>query len=200
MRIVEDTPSRLVMRDRTLWVSWLCFAVVAIAAVRFALAPGQLRPLIPGALFLAFGLAFLRATDVTFDKGRRTCAVRRRDIARVTRTELAFGDIIDVRVEPSPGGDDSGAINCRLSLVTAAAAVPLTASYAPSLERYEAMRETLVDLLFAERPRPAGADPVEVLTRSGRSLDAVMLLRHRDGLDLTMARDRVAKLRETRGL
>jgi hypothetical protein len=77
MRISENTPSRLRLRDRTLWISGICFAAAAILIARFAFDPDQSEQLIPAALSLIFGLAFLHATDVTFDKVERICAIRR---------------------------------------------------------------------------------------------------------------------------
>jgi hypothetical protein len=138
----------------------------------------------------------LRATDVTFDKIDRICAIRRFDVLRVTRTRLAFADITDIRVEIAPMPDDGATISCRLSLVTASAVVPLTASYAPDQPRYNAMRDTVLEAVFEDRPRPAALDPVRMLVKEGRIIDAVTILRVRDGLDLTTASARVDELRK----
>jgi hypothetical protein len=70
MRISENTPSHLKLRDRTLWISAVCFAAAAILLLRFAFDRDQSEQLIPAGLSLMFGLAFLHATDVTFDKTR----------------------------------------------------------------------------------------------------------------------------------
>jgi hypothetical protein len=196
MKIVENTPARLVLRDRTLWLSWFMFAIAAVSAVWFAVKQLDPRQFIVSVLWLGFGVAFLRATDVTFDRSRRACTLRRRDMWRVTARELPFADITDVRVETMRGGDDSGGISCRLSLVTAGDTVPLSATYQSSLERFEAMRETLVDALFADRARPAAEDPVEMLVKAGRGIDAANLLRRREGLGLSEAHSRVAALRQ----
>ena|ERR1700694_4119935 len=102
MRITENTPSHLRLRDRTLWMSVVCFAAVAVLGGYAACDQAQLEQFIPAALFLMFGLAFLRATDVTFDKAERTCVIRRLDVLRVMRMHLSFADITDVRVEVAP--------------------------------------------------------------------------------------------------
>jgi hypothetical protein len=133
---------------------------------------------------------------VTFDKIDRICAIRRFDVLRVTRTRLAFADITDIRVEIAPMPDDGATISCRLSLVTASAVVPLTASYAPDQPRYNAMRDTVLEAVFEDRPRPAALDPVRMLVKEGRIIDAVTILRVRDGLDLTTASARVDELRK----
>jgi len=94
MRISENTSLCLKLRDRTLWISLVCLAAAAVFPVHLAFDSDQPTELIPAALFLMFGLAFLRATDVTFDKIERTCAIRRFEVLRVKRTRLAFADIM----------------------------------------------------------------------------------------------------------
>jgi hypothetical protein len=196
MRITENTSSRLTLRDRTLWISAVCFAGASAILARVAFNYDQPDGLIPAAVCVLFGLPFLRATDVTFDKIDRICAIRRFDVLQMKRTRLAFADITDVRVEIAPMPDDGASISCRLSVVTASAVVPLTASYAPDQPRYNAMRDTVLEAVFEDRPRPAALDPVRMLVKEGRIIDAVTILRVRDGLDLTSASARVDELRK----
>jgi hypothetical protein len=196
MRVTENTSSRLTLRDRTLWISAICFAAAAVIIARVAFDYDQSEQLIPAALCVLFGLPFLRTTDVTFDKIDRICAIRRFDVLRMTRTHLAFADITDIRVEIAPMPDDAASISCRLSLVTASAVVPLTASYEPDQERYNAMRDTVLEAVFNDGARPAALDPVRMLVREGRIIDAVAILRMRDRLDLTTASARVDELRK----
>jgi hypothetical protein len=115
---------------------------------------------------------------------------------RFTRQRLDFREIKDIRVETCPM-DDSQAVSCRLSLVTATATYPVTVSYEPSLERYNQMRETIVSAMFAAGHRPEPTDPVLDLVRQGRTIDAVALLRNRERLDLTAAVERVDELRNS---
>jgi hypothetical protein len=194
MRVIENTPVSLKLRDRTLWIAIVCFFAAGSEIGSLAYG-GEWSEFVPAAVSVAFGLAFLRATDVTFDKIRRICTVRRFDIIRMMRTQLAFGDIMDIRVEVFPGCGDSGTISCRLSLVTPSGVVPLTLGYEPDLSRYNAMRDTLLDALFEDKPRPAPADLVHDLVKAGRIIDAVQVLRLRDGLSLTAARARIKRSR-----
>jgi hypothetical protein len=196
MRISENTPSHLRLRDRTLWISVVCFAAAVILFARAAFDQEPLEQLVPAALSVVFGLAFLRATDVTFDKVARVCAVRRLDVLRIKRMRLAFADITDVRVEVGPSPGDSSDISCRLSLVTASAVVPLTVSYEPDQARHDAMRDAVLEVVFENGKRPAAVDPVRMLVKQGRIIDAVAMLRIRDGLDLTTASARVKELRK----
>jgi hypothetical protein len=197
MRITENTPSHLRLRDRTLWISVVCFAAAGVLGVYAACDRGQWEQSIPAALFAMFGLAFLRATDVTFDKLERTCVISRLDVLRVTRMRLAFEEIVEVRVEIAPLQDDSTELSCRLSLVTASAIVPLTVSYGPDEPRCDAMRETVLETVFGNGKRPAALDPIRILVKDGRIIDAVAMLRRRDGLDLTTASSRINELRKT---
>ena len=198
MRITEDTPSRLVLRDRTLWISLACFAGTAVLLVR--LAGGWDKSLLIGAaLFLAFGLPFLRTTDLVFDKMERVCSLRRLDMLKVTRLVLPFREIQDIRVEVEPQAGGSHVILCRFSLVTASAATPLTIAYEPDLERYNNMRESILDTVFAGANRPGAVDPVQDLVKQGRIVSAVALLRQRDGLDLVTARARIDDMQKTLG-
>jgi hypothetical protein len=195
MRITENTSARLTLRDRTLWISVVCFSAAGFEVASFAAHGGLLSELVTATVAVAFGLAFLRATDVTFDKARRTCAVRRFDIIRAMRQQLAFHDIKDIRIDVCPGTDSDG-ISCRLSLVTASDVVPLTAGYEPELSRHNAMRDTLLEVLFGDGPRPAPVDPVLDLVEQGNIIDAIEVLRRRDGLSLTAARTRIDEIRD----
>jgi hypothetical protein len=195
MRISENTASHLRLRDRTLWISAVCFAASMIFVVRAAVVRDQPSVLIPAALFLVFALAFLRATDVTFDKIGRICAIRRLDVLRLMRKRLPFEEILDARVEIAPFPESASVLSCRLSLVTASAVVPLTTGYEPNYERHNAMRNAVLDAVFKDASRPAAVDPVRMLAKEGRINDAVAVLRMREGLDLTTASARVNALR-----
>ena len=194
MRIVEDTPSRLALRDRTLLISLVCFGGAVALLVRFFI--DRDNGLLVGAgLSLAFGLPFLRATDLVLDKDQRLCSLRRLDVLRVRRQTLAFEDISDIRVEVEPMGGDSQVISCRFGLVTSSSVIPLTVAYEPDLERYDRMRDTVLDTLFHAGARPAAVDPVLALVKQGQLVSAVALLRKRDGLDLLAAKTRVDEMR-----
>jgi len=196
MRIVEKSDTRLRLADRTLWVSVACVAAAAFLVGRFGIYGGDLRALAPAALLCVFALAFLRSTDVVFDRFTHLCTVRRFDVVRLKRRAFAFGDIRDVAVEIEPMQENLNALPCRLSLVTGGETIPLTASYEPDLKRFEVMREQILDWLFNQGGKPAAAaDPVAALVKAGRTIDAIALLRQREGLDLVTAKDRVDKMR-----
>jgi hypothetical protein len=59
------------------------------------------------------------------------------------------------------------------------------------------MRDTVLEAVFRDRKKPAALDPVRLLVNQGRIIDAVAVLRIRDGLDLTTSSARVDELRNT---
>jgi hypothetical protein len=193
VRIAENTPSRLILRDRTLWISVVCFTAAAALVGRVAFDLDGAVQLVPAAVSVLFGLAFLRATDVTFDKTESRCLVRRLDVLRLTHWRLAFDDIVDVRLEIDRSHDPDG-LGYRLSLSTASAVIPLSATYEPGFERYSAMREAVLDAVFKAVQRPTTEDPINDLVKAGRVIDAVAIIRMREGLNLTEARARVAEI------
>jgi hypothetical protein len=195
MRIKANTPSEPVLRDRTLWISVACFAAVLFMVYR-VLVHHDSQNLYLSALFLAvFGFVFLGAADVLFDRKAETCALRLISSFRIIRARLRFRDILDVKVEIAPANGRSNTTMCRLTLVTASGPIPLTRSYEPSLERYNAMRDAVVLALAADLPLSAEIDPVQELVNRGRTIDAITLLENRDKLSLTEAHNRVAQLK-----
>jgi len=92
--------------------------------------------------------------------------------------------------------DNPAIPSCRLSLATKSTTVPLTAAYEPGQERYDAMRAAVLDAVFTKKTRPAAVDPIHLLVKDGRILDAVSMLRVREGIDLKTATARVKELRK----
>jgi hypothetical protein len=197
MRITEDTPSRLVLRDRTWWIALFMLGVAMVLLSRGAMVRDW-HFLISATLFLVFGLLSLRGSEIVFDKMQRLCSLRRLDMVRVTRLTLPFREIRDIQVEVEPQADSHTAL-CRFSLVTASAAIPLTIAYEPDPERYNKMRETVLDVVFAGARRLDAVDPIRDLVKRGRIVAAVGLLRQRDGLDLVTARARIDDMQKTLG-
>jgi hypothetical protein len=64
------------------------------------------------------------------------------------------------------------------------------------VERYGAIRDDVLDMLFANGDRPLPVDPVRALAKMGRLNDAVRILRLRDGLGLAAARARIEEIRD----
>lgn len=182
------------LRDRTLWISAICFAAALFLVFRVVAYHDPMPLAISALLLTAFGLVFLGATDVVFDKQAQICRLRRLSALGIVRAAYRFPEITDVKVEIAPMYERSRATMCRLALVTAAGATPLTRSYEPSLERYNAMRDAVVQALGTDLPLSAQLDPVRELVKQGRTIDAITLLQKQEKLGLTEAHDRVAAL------
>ena len=58
------------------------------------------------------------------------------------------------------------------------------------------MRDDVLDTLFAKGDRPLPVDPVRALAKMGRLIDAVRILRLRDGLGLAASRTRIEEIRD----
>jgi hypothetical protein len=183
------------MRGGSLWIAAICFAAALIALGHVVLAHAPSKELIAATFSVAFSVIFLRASDVVCDRLGQTCRVSRFGLSGLRRWQLAFRDISNVIVETLRDPDGGDAMMCRLTLMTSAGAIPLTASYQPGLGRHEALREALVNVIFAGRSRPPAPDPLDALIHAGRRIDAIAYLRSRDGLSLTEAHDRVEAMR-----
>ena len=190
---------RLTLRDRTLWIAAVCFVPAVIMTCLAVLHHEGVRFYITPLIMMAFGLAFLHTTDVVFDKTRRVASLRRLTVIKLTRLSIAFEDVVDVAVQMDPQPDNWNSISCRLAFLTRDATIPMTASYAPNLERYNAMRASILRTLGRAPDTIVPADPLRELVKAGRIIDAVSLLRERENLNLVTARERVAQLQKEFG-
>jgi hypothetical protein len=147
------------------------------------------RSLLAGsAVWAAFGLAFLRGADVVFDRTARVMTLRRFSALGLRTTRLAFGDIEGVRVDTRMLSPNSRRPSCRLIVATPTGELPLTAGYEAGEERYERIRDAVRDALSPNRLRAASEDPARILAHAGRIVEAASLIRQRDGLELTAAK------------
>src|ERR1700736_4669366 len=160
MRIVENSVSRLALKDRTLWITAVCFIAAGIVGSQALAHHERITFYVLPLVASAFGLAFLQMTDVVFDKARRVVALRRLTVVRVTRAKLRFEDIVDVTVQISPQAGNWDSIHCRLAFRTQDAVIPMTASYEPDLERHNAMRDAILCALGRAPETTVGPDPV----------------------------------------
>jgi hypothetical protein len=189
VRIAEDSPQRLVLRDRTLWIGVLfLFAAVFLVYMSFR-QPHPAGMWVGAGLFVLFGLAFFSASDVVFDRATGEVTLIRLMLWRRSQRVLRFSEIKEVQIEDSPG---ERVPTCRLALVTAERSFPLTTVYDQGRKSYEEMRAAVLRALGrAVGPVP---DPLESLVRQGRIVEAVELLRRQENLDLTTARERVREM------
>lgn len=198
MRVVENGPCRLVLRDRTSWISFFCW-IAALIIAAFALRRGEPKALVSAGLFFLFGIGFFRNSKAVFDKSSRSCSLSRLDMWRVSRTTVPFDAIQDIVVEPMIGNDSPNASLCRLSLESADAVTPLSSSYEPDLARYEAIRELVLTFIAHEGSAFPSTEPVRALISAGRRVDALALLRRRERLTLTEAMQKLETIEREAG-
>ena len=197
MRIAEQSPQRLVLKDQSIWTTVVCFAAAALLVI-VPLLSGVRRPN-PwvSILFIIFGLAFLRSSTIVFDRASGTCIVSKLSVLKRSMISIPFADIQNVDLQPEPLNSDARLPSYRLTLTTASGAVPLSDTYEPNFDRHNAIRRAILEMLGRQDLLAALPDPVRSLVQQGRTVDAVALLRQRESLDLATARQRVAEMQKT---
>jgi hypothetical protein len=207
MRIVRENASEIVVQDSSVGFSVACGAVAAFLVV-FALAHSQNRFMITGALFLLFALLFLRKSTFSFDRAAQSIRWMRLRMGRIQSGTIPFTGVQDICVEET--GSESASTICRLSIQTMAGRTPMSDAYSVSHDYAAMLRATLVDFI---RPGTAGAastpsgtasatnadaartqqvnESIRSLLAQGRKIDAILLVRQSDHLDLAEATFRV---------
>jgi len=149
MRIVEDKPERMVLRDRTLWVSLvtgpLALLLVVVTIGKPAWAPG-----LAAAVLGLCAFVFFNSTDVVLDRLARTIDLRRMSMGRTRTWSLRFDEIAQVRVDRTSGGRNGPTF--RLTFLTAGGAIPLTAAYEGGQAKYDDMLKRVRDALRSAGP------------------------------------------------
>lgn len=167
MRIVENSPSCLRLRESSGYLPLFLGAVAVLLTIVIIVHHLDFKQLINAFLFAVAAVFFRRDSRITLDKRARRCGVWRRDMWRRSYRAIPFDEINDVEVEIQRP-DTSVQAHSRLSLLTSSGPVPLTASFRADLDAQVALREAMLDVIFAGRPRPAPLDPVQLLIDAGR--------------------------------
>lgn len=173
MRIVENSASHLKLRETSTRLSAFLAVVAAIFTISVVVRHSDPRQLINAGLFAASALFFRRISRTDLDKSARRCRIFRLDMWRRSDRTVPFDDIDDVQVELMQP-DTSVQCHTRLSLVTSAGPIPLTAGFIADLDGHIAIREVMVDVIFNGRSRPPPLDPGQLLRDGGRPIAASM--------------------------
>lgn len=171
MRIVEDSPVRLRLRETTGYLPVVLGVAAVLIAIFVVVRREDPRQLINSVLFAASAVFFRRESRITLDKSARRCGIWRQDMWRRSYRTIPFDDIEDVQVEIE-APDMDALTHSRLSLLTSVGSVPLTAGFSATLDWQISLRERMVDAIFLGRPRPAQLDPVQLLLNAGRPFAA----------------------------
>lgn len=205
MRIVSQSPTEMVVKDTSLWISVLC-AGAALALILFGIAQARPNVFLVAALFLLFATIVARSTTFVFDGIHRVVRWSGYKPFKSRSGVIAFDDVTDVTTEASSSGDS--ATTYRLALLTAQGATPMAYTYTNSKDAYASLRVQLLEFMrpgLHHRDAHRGAEPtadldgiprelqssVESLLMQGRKMDAVALLRSRQNLAL---KDAVARV------
>lgn len=153
MRVIEETPARLVLRQGAgpapLVIFLIVLAVFLAGFILIGLSPGSGMPIVlsvGGALMALFALAWgyilalaTHTTEITFDRRADSIAFRHRAVLRARHARMALSEVTGVAVERHERQfrqkDASGKhkpvtdICYRPLLLTAAAPVPLFTTY-----------------------------------------------------------------------
>jgi hypothetical protein len=201
MRIASQSPTELVVRDSSVWISVLC-AGVALGLILFGIAKAQPNTFLGAALFLLFGIIGARNTTFTFDSVRRVVNWSGYKPFKRASGTIPFDDVSDIVVEATSGGSD--ATTYRLALITSQGNVPMAYAYTSSKDGYAELRSQILGFI---RPGLAGAPPdtdvnadgipadldssIRSLLNQRRKIDAIELLRSRGRIGLTEAVKRI---------
>jgi hypothetical protein len=137
------------------------------------------------------GLMFLEWTRFEFAPATRTVTWQRRWALRRRQGALAFGDIGAVLAE-RPIGDD-GTPSRRIVLKATGGDVPITVGYQADPDGEVVAIADRIRGLLGQRVDPP-VDDVRQLAEAGRLIDAIRVLREREGLSLTEAKQRLEEL------
>jgi hypothetical protein len=203
MRIVSQSPTELVVKDSSVWISTIC-ASAALVIILFGLAEAQPKTFLVAALFLLFATIAARSITFTFDGVRRVVRWRGYKPFRSTSGEIPFDDITDITTEALSSSDRLPTY--RLAILTAQGATPMAYAYTGRSDAYAELRGQILEFirpgLHQRMPNPTAtsSDDLDSSIRSllmqGRKMDAVTLLRSRQRMALKDAVARVNAVSE----
>lgn len=215
MRIVRQTPAELVVRDSSIWISIVC-ALAAGFVLYFVIAKNEQRGWIAIAVWLLFALAWVRRSTFTFSAALQRIEWKRLRYFRIAGGTIPFSDVQSINIESI--SSDKGTLIYRLAIATASQGiVPMADVYSGSGQHYfESLRETIQEFV---KPKASGTpktgfssasasiplnpdaartaalnDSIRGLLQQGRKMDAILLVRQSEHLDLTEATFRVTHI------
>lgn len=211
MRIIRQTPTELVVRDSSLWMSAV-FVGAALFVAYFAIFQGDRRAIGAAAISLLIGIAWARRSTFTFNAAAQRIKWKRLRFLTTKTGTIPFSDVHGINVEST--SSDKGTLTFRLAIATASqGTLPMSDVYSGGQQHIESLRETIQQFVkpsasgdetpdsavtSASKPLNADAartaalnDLVRGLLQQGRKIDAIILVRQTEHLDLTEATFRV---------
>lgn len=211
MKVVRQTPAELVVRDSSVWLS-VVLALAALLPLYIALTQGDRRLFTPAGLLLLFALAWVRRSAFTFSAALQRIDWRRVRYFRVATGTIPFSDVQSINIESTSGAN--GVIIYRLALATASQGiVPMSDVYSSGEQRIASVRDTIQQFVKPANSSAAAPgfsatsasipvnpdaartaalnDSIRGFLQQGRKVDAILLVRQTEHLDLTEATFRV---------
>lgn len=190
MHIVRRTPTELVLKDSSLWIS-IPFLIGALVFAVVTMMEARPKGMLGVGFMLLFAAVSANKIVFTFDGRERVVRWRGRKLFKVDAGEMPFDDIGGVGTETTR--TPRGGTAYRLVLKTMHGARPLAYAYSGA-GNFEQMRAAILAFVDAEKapdPARAGEETVRALVRQGRRTEAIELLRSAEQLDLAEATERV---------
>lgn len=200
MHVARKTNQELVILDSSIWISVFLLCISVFAAYRLSVQHNT-KGLLSLAFMLLFILLFWRKEVVSFDAARQQVTWTRRRLFRVATGTISFSEITGIGMETTSA---DRALTYRLTILTAQGSTPMSDSYAGGQQKYEKLRQEILDFLKLD-PGVAPSDSalangindeasVRALLKQGRKVDAIQLVRISQKLSLVEATDRVAAI------
>ena len=142
----------------------------------------------------AISIVFLETARFEFSRPAHIVTWRRRWALRERSGSIPFSEIQSVQVERPIG--DTGTPSRRVTLKTKdGSVVPLTVGYRPDADDAIVKIADRIRALLGHDAEATAQQDLEDLIAAGKTIDAIRILRERDGLSLTDAKRRVDDLR-----
>jgi hypothetical protein len=210
MKIVRQTPTELVVLDSSLSISAI-FLVAGLFVLYFVIFQGDRRAAGAAGISLLVALAWLRRSTFTFSAALQRIDWKRLRWFRVTGGTIPFSEVQSINIEATSGG--KGVPTYRLAIATPHSIVPMSDVYTPGEEHFQSLRDTIQQFVKpaassapvsgfsaasasitvnSDAARTAALnDSIRGLLQQGRKVDAILLVRQTEHLDLTEATFRV---------
>ena len=201
MQVARKTNQEMVILDSSIWISVFLLCASVFVTYRLILENNKKGLLLVG-FFLLFILLFWRKEVVVFDAGRQQATWTRRRLFNVATGTIPFSEITGIGMEATAA---DRALTYRLAILTAQGSTPMSDSYAGGQQKYEKLRQEILDFLKLD-PGVAPSDSlsngindeasVRALLKQGRKMDAIQLVRLTQKLSLVEATDRVMAIHQ----
>lgn len=139
-------------------------------------------------------IVFLETAHFEFSRPTHIVTWRRRWALRERSGSIPFSEIQSVQIERPIG--DTGVPSRRVTLkMKDGSVVPLTVGYRPDADDAIVKIADRIRTLLGHNAEATAQQDLEDLIATGRTIEAIRIVRERDGLSLTDAKQRVEEIR-----